>query len=198
MILRASTLLAATSALALGFASPVLAETAPAAAAPAAQPAVPAAKAAPAWGWGIQLDYMDRSAKPGDDFDRFVNGKWHDATAIPADRSVYGSFIELAELSEQRMKAIIEEVAKGQHPAGSDQARIAAVFNAYMDTAGIEKAGLNPARPMLNQIKAAKTTTDLVKLFVQPGLASPIGMGVSPDAKNSRVNALYAGQAQLG
>ncbi|MEK9952375.1 MAG: ArsR family transcriptional regulator, partial [Curvibacter sp.] len=27
---------------------------------------------------------------------------------------------------------------------------------------------------------------------------SPIGMGVRPDAKNSSVNALYAGQAQLG
>ena len=194
MNLRAFTLLA-TSAIALSVAVPAAAQTQPAAA-PA--PAAPPAKASADWGWGIQLDYLDRSVKPGDDFDRFVNGKWLDSTEIPVDRSTYGSFAELVDLSEARMKAIIEDIAKTKNPAGSDKARIAAVYNAYMNTAAIEKAGLAPARPMIAKIKAARSTTDLVKLFVQPGLASPVGLGVSPDAKSSRVNALYAGQAQLG
>jgi len=195
MNLRASILLAA-STLALGQAAPALAETVQPAA--SAETGAPAAKPAADWGWGIQQAYIDRSVKPGDDFNRFVNGKWLDSTEIPADRSVFGAFIELAELSETRMKAIIGEIAKGKHKPGSDAARIAAVYNAYMDTAGIERAGLKPAQPMLNRIKAARTTTDLVKLFTLPGLPSPVGIGVSPDAKDSRVNALYAGQAQLG
>ncbi|MFN9580351.1 MAG: M13 family metallopeptidase [Novosphingobium sp.] len=195
MNLRASIMLAA-SALALSQAAPALAETVQPAA--AAETGAPAAKPAADWGWGIQQDYMDRSVKPGDDFNRFVNGKWLDTTEIPADRSVFGAFIELAELSESRMKAIIEDIAKANNAPGSDAARIAAVYNAYMDTAAIEQAGLKPAQPLLNRIKAARNTTDLVKLFTQPGLPSPVGMGVAPDGKDSRVNALYAGQAQLG
>lgn len=193
MNLRASILLAASS-VALACAAPALAQTSATPAAPAAQPAKPAAD----WGWGIQTAYMDVSVKPGDDFNRYVNGKWLDTYEIPADRSIFGSFVELADLSEARMKAIIEEIAKGQHKPGSDEARIAAVFNAYMNTDAIEKAGLTPAQPTLNRIKAARTTADLAKLFVMPGIPSPVGMGVSPDAKDSRVNALYASQAQLG
>jgi len=96
MNLRASIMLAA-SALALSQAAPALAETVQPAA--AAETGAPAAKPAADWGWGIQQDYMDRSVKPGDDFNRFVNGKWLDTTEIPADRSVFGAFIELAELS---------------------------------------------------------------------------------------------------
>ncbi len=117
MNLRASILLAA-STLALGQAAPALAETVQPAA--AAETGAPAAKPAADWGWGIQQGYIDRSAKPGDDFNRFVNGKWLDSTEIPADRSVFGAFIELAELSETRMKAIIGEIAKGKHKPGSD------------------------------------------------------------------------------
>lgn len=197
MTFRASILIAA-SAFALGQAAPALAETAQPAAAVDAAATGTAAKPVMDWGWGIQQGYMDVSVKPGDDFDRFVNGKWHETTEIPADRSVYGAFAELGELSEQRMKTIIEEVAAGQHPKGSDKARIAAMFNAYMDTDAIERAGLKPAEPILKKIKSARTPADLARLFVLPGVPSPIGMGVSPDAKNSRINALYASQAQLG
>ena len=41
---------------------------------------------------GINLDLMDKSVKPGDDFFRYVNGTWFDKTEIPADRTRWGSF----------------------------------------------------------------------------------------------------------
>ena len=37
--------------------------------------------------WGIDTSGMDTSVKPGDDFNRFVNGKWAATTQIPADRT---------------------------------------------------------------------------------------------------------------
>ena len=43
--------------------------------------------AAPSFGaWGIDIQGMDRSAKPGDDFFEYVNGSWPKNTPIPADR----------------------------------------------------------------------------------------------------------------
>ena len=182
-------LLAAT-ALTAGLAAPAFAET--------AVPATDKSDAKAAWGWGVQTANIDSAVKPGDDFNRYVNGKWIDSTEIPADRTSVGGFILLRDLSEERMRGIMDELVKSSPAPGSAGARVAAVYQAYMDTDGIERGGLAPAYPVLEKIYAAKSREDLVALFATPGLASPIGLGVRADAKNSRFNALYAGQAQLG
>ena len=39
---------------------------------------------------GIDLDGIDRSVAPGDDFYRYANGEWLTKTEIPADRSAWG------------------------------------------------------------------------------------------------------------
>ena len=36
--------------------------------------------------WGVDLEGMDRSVKPGDDFFRYVNGHWAATTQIPPDK----------------------------------------------------------------------------------------------------------------
>jgi putative endopeptidase len=169
-----------------------------------AEEAKPAATAAPAddargnWGYGIQTRYIDPATKPGDDFNRHVNGKWLDATEIPADRTSTGGFVLLRDLSEERMKAIMDELAASNPAPGTPAARVGAVYKAFMDTQAIEARGLAPAYPTLDKIYAAKSTEDLVRLFATPGLSSPVGLGVGPDAKDSKINALYASQAALG
>lgn len=37
--------------------------------------------------FGLNVEGMDRSVAPGDDFFRYAVGKWLDATEIPQDRS---------------------------------------------------------------------------------------------------------------
>jgi putative endopeptidase len=185
--------LAAASGLALCLGAPVLAQTA----VPAA-PSVSDLEAMKDWGFGVQTRYIDSSVKPGDDFYRHVNGKWEDSAEIPADRTSTGGAILLRDLSEERMKAILEETAATAHPSGSAKARVAAVWNAFMDQAAIERAGLAPLYPTLERIYAARTADDLAVLFAAPGLASPVAFSVSPDNKNSTVNALFASQGALG
>src|ERR1043166_4898615 len=58
--------------------------------------------------WGIDLDAMDKSVKPGDDFFRYVNGKWAATAQIPADKTSYGAFAMLRDLSEVRVHEILE------------------------------------------------------------------------------------------
>ena len=63
------------------------------------------------WGaFGVQTQWMKKDVKPGDDFDAFVNGKWVESVELPADRTRWGSFIELRELSEQRLHQIMDEL----------------------------------------------------------------------------------------
>ena len=172
-------------------AAPAMAETTPAPSAAPSPAIVPAD-----WGRaGLQLQWMDRTVRPGDDFNRYVNGKWLDTFQIPADKTGFDPFEQLAELSETRLHAILDELV-AKHPApDSDEGRIVATYAAFMDEDGIERAGLAPARPALDRIAAAKTTADLYALFAAPGFASPVNATVGVDAKQSD---RYALQIDLG
>jgi putative endopeptidase len=151
------------------------------------------------WGtFGIQTQWIDKSVDPGDDFDAYVNGAWIKQTEIPSDRSRWGSFDELRELSETRMRGILDGLVASDPAPGTDAARVAAAYNAYMDVDAINAAGLAPARPYLDRIYAAKTKADLMRLFASPGYASPMGVYVGPDDKQSDIYALRAYISGLG
>ena len=105
---------------------------------------------------GIAVANIDRSVQPGDDFYHYANGEWIKKTVIPPDRPGVGVFSALADLTNKRTAAIIEESAKQKAPAGSGARQIADLYNAYMDEAGIEAKGLAPLKPHLDAIAAIK------------------------------------------
>ena len=51
--------------------------------------------------FGFDFAGMDRNVAPGDNFYAFANGTWARTTAIPADRSNYGMFTVLDDLSRE-------------------------------------------------------------------------------------------------
>ena len=83
-----------------------------------------------------------------------ANGDWIKRTEIPPDRSRIGVFSTLADLSDKRTAALIEEAAKSGGAAGSSARKIADLYNSYMDEAGIEAKGLAPIQPHLKAIAA--------------------------------------------
>ena len=76
------------------------------------QAQTPAAKAvnAPRYGtFGFDAAGMNRSVAPGASFYNFANGTWDRTTEIPGDKSNYGMFTVLADLSESRTRGILDE-----------------------------------------------------------------------------------------
>ncbi|HLN58602.1 MAG TPA: M13 family metallopeptidase [Thermoanaerobaculia bacterium] len=116
--------------------------------APAAFPEPGPAATAP----GIDLDGIDRSVAPGDNFFAYANGTWLKTTEIPADRSSYGIGSMLDELTSQRTAALIKEAASSRGPAGSEARKIGDYYSSYMDEAAIEAKGLRPLEPALARI----------------------------------------------
>jgi len=152
-------------------------------------------------GWGrsgVQQQWNDSTVRPGDDFFRFVNGKWIAAHEIPADKTSYGSFQVLRDLSERRLRGIVDELVASRPAPGTQEARIVATWQAFMDEDAIERAGLAPARPFLDRIAATRTTADLYRLFAEPGMPSPINGSVDPDPKQSAVYSLGLSLGGLG
>ncbi|MBV8687319.1 MAG: M13 family peptidase [Alphaproteobacteria bacterium] len=171
--------------------------------------AVPAVHAAPRpaaakpqlGDWGVDLAGMDTSVNPGDSFFDYVNGRWAKSTEIPADKSVWGGFSVLDELSTQRTREIIEEAARAGGPAGSNQRKVGDFYASFMDEAGIEAKGNAPLKPWLARISALSSKSDLARTFGelgQYGIGSPVGAQVEQDLRDNSRYAVYLGQGGLG
>ena len=123
----------------------------------------PAAKVTggPAPSRALDLEGLDRSVAPGDDFFAFANGGWMKTTEIPPDRSTWGTGGILSELTAKRTADLIAETAKTSAPAGSDARKIGDYYASFMDEAGIEAKGLAPLQPTLDLIAAISDRKEL-------------------------------------
>lgn len=129
--------------------------------------------------FGIDLSQRDESVKPGDDFDRYASGKWHDSYQLKDYETRYGAFTTLSDQAEIQVRAIIEEMAKSDAPAGSNEQKIRDLYNSYMDVAARNAAGIDPIRPLLNQIESIDSRLALTQAFGRSGVdgtISPLGV----------------------
>ena len=152
--------------------------------------------------FGIDVEGMDRSVKPGDDFVAYASGKWLAATQIPADKVAYNSFNILGDLSEARVRGIIERwAADEKSKAGSDEAKVAAMYRSFMDEAAAEKLDSKPIQPFLASLGKVSNHDELAKWLSRNAAAFarvPFSLNVYDDAKDPDRYALYMGQSGLG
>ena len=118
--------------------------------APAAEPAAPA----PPADVGIVPASMDTSAKPGDDFFAYADGNWVKNTPIPDDRAAIGGFYLADKERERQTREMLDAILKSTPAVGSDDAKIANYYRAYLDTDAIDRAGVAPAKADLDAIAA--------------------------------------------
>lgn len=148
--------------------------------------------------WGVDLSQQRGDIAPGNDFFRHVNGKWLDSFVIPDDKSDFGSFNALGDLSDRQVKAIVEEAAAARNPTHQQQ-QIGALYASYMDTARIERLGLTPLQPVMSVIDQARTPTGLLMLAARTdGMALPFGVFVSTDRRDTSRHQLGMSQGGLG
>src|SRR4051794_9325596 len=129
-------------------------------------PAAPSTTAQRYGTWGVDLEGMDRTIKPGDDFFKYVNGKWAATTQIPADKTGYGAFAVLGDLSEARIHALLDRWAadKSLNPA-AEEAKVGPLSRSFLDEATGEKLDAKPIQPYLDAVKKAETRDDIAKLM---------------------------------
>jgi putative endopeptidase len=158
--------------------------------------------AKPALGtFGFDTAGMDRSVAPGDDFNKFANGKWEENTPIPADRSSWGGFGVLRDLSDQRTREVIQTASQSKAASGSSAQKVGDYYAAFMDEAAIEAKGIAPVRPQLDQIAALNGPAALARWMGdanRAGINVPIGLQVEQDLKNNTIYSVYVGQSGLG
>ena len=159
----------------------------------------PSAHHAQIGAFGLDLSGGDPGVKPGDDFERYGNGHWDDTAQIPPDRASWGSFALLRERSLQQVREILEALPP-QAPAGGNPRNLGDFYRAYLDSDAIEKGGLTPARPVLDQIAAARSGEDVARLMGRPELrlTAPVELGMLPDDKDPDHYMVTIRQSGLG
>jgi len=116
---------------------------------------------------GINPAYRNLSVKPGDDFEEYANGGWRKTAEIPPDRASTGAGFEVFQRAEQRTADLVREVAGGNPQSDTPQGMIANYYAAFMDTANIEKRGLDPLKEKLREIEQIATKADLARVLGQ-------------------------------
>jgi putative endopeptidase len=149
---------------------------------------------------GLDKAGMDPAARPQDNLFEAMNGSWFKSTAIPADKPEYGTFIELRDLSDKRVKEIVDSLASKPQQAGTVDAKIADFYNSYIDTDAIDKAGLEPLKPFFAQVDGVQDKKTLLTLMGKwEGVVdTPLELQVGPDFKDPTIYAPLTWQGGLG
>ncbi|HEV2530729.1 M13 family metallopeptidase [Phenylobacterium sp.] len=192
--------LGAAATAALLSACPALA--APAASpAPAVQPTTADLTKAPRLGaWGYDLSGRDPSVSAGDDFFQYANGSYLKSLVIPADRTRYGAFDSLNELSQNRMRAVVEKTAADKAATGP-RAQVGALYRSFQGEAKVNALGAKPMAADLAKIRALRTRAEIARhMGATTGAfgGSIFSASIAEDAKDPDHYAVYLGQAGLG
>lgn len=148
----------------------------------------------------INVDYIDTTIAPGEDFYTHINKGWLEAHPLTAEHARYGQFNILSDSSEARVKSLVENLGATNPEAGTVAHKVWTVYSLAMDTARRNAEG---ATPILADLKRIEETPhegmeDLF-LWMHGNYASPfIGAGPMEDMANSSVYAMYLSGTGLG
>ncbi|WP_220481927.1 M13 family metallopeptidase [Nocardioides ginsengisegetis] len=145
---------------------------------------------------------MNPDIRPQDDLFGHVNGRWLDETEIPSDRSSWGPFVQLADVAEEQVRRIIEDIASADPASLDDEARkIHDLYASFMDTETINHRGLRPVRPLIDAVAALRDTRDLAAFlgeFERIGGHGLFGSYIATDNKDSDRYLFHLVQGGLG
>ena len=152
---------------------------------------------------GINLDYMDTTISPRNDFYKYVNGNWLDSATIPNDHSVWGGFYELRKKTDSDVLEILKNAVNNKSIAhNSDQGKVVAMYECFMDLDHRNKKGVTPILPYLEKINTIKDFSSLQNYMENAskygGGTDFVGIYIGTDKKNSNMHSAYLYGGELG
>ncbi|MBI5078953.1 M13 family metallopeptidase [Candidatus Saganbacteria bacterium] len=110
----------------------------------------------------LDLNMLDKTVDPANDFYHYAVGTWVKQAKIPADKPMWGFFVEQTEKNHLILRDILKKAGKATDPK-SNEFKIGTLFALGMHEAQIEKEGLFPLRDEIERIKKIKDLKDLTR-----------------------------------
>lgn len=143
------------------------------------------------------LENIDFNINPKDDFYNFCNGKWLQNTKIPSKYSRWGTFEELFEKNQNKIKKLVSECKKNNIICQQ-------IYNLYNTGIDIKKRNnqdlfyLQNFINMITNINSKKDIIKIISLFHKNDIECLFYIDASPDSKNSEINRLHFYHSFLG
>ena len=144
----------------------------------------------------MQLNSLNNNVLPGNDFNLYVNGIWMQNNPIPDDYNRWGSFEEIIEKTNNKLKEIMDSSA-----INSDHQKLKYLYSLGMDHQKLNLEGFKAIEKYFNEIDSISNLSDLslyVSKMLFSQLSSPFYLSVHADAKDSDNNIIYLYQGGLG
>ena len=119
----------------------------------------------------LDLNSMDRTADPCDDFYQYVCGGWMKNNPIPPDQASWSVYAKLADENQQFLWGILEDESDPGRARNAAEQKIGDFFQACMDEPAIEKLGAAPLQGGLGEIAALNSKSELGKYLGREHLA---------------------------
>ncbi|ETX27070.1 M13 family metallopeptidase [Roseivivax isoporae] len=153
----------------------------------------------------FSVENMDLSVDPRVDFGRYAGGAWLDRNERPDTLVEWGIFQTLGARNKAIMADLLAAAGRNADIAapGSPEAQVGTVYNAYMDVAARDAAGIAPLQPHLDAVAAVRSRDDLARLighFARTTAAPALLLRVGPDIDfaDSRSYAMFASSGTFG
>ncbi len=147
-----------------------------------------------------ELFNVDSSAKPGDNFYLYVNGKWINKVVIPPSEGGVGVLGDLYNSTQDNLHSLLDSLSGTNQVKGTIEQKVGDLYASGMDTVTIEKRGYEPLKPYLEKIAAIQSVPDILKfanILQKENQSMVYVIRVVPDAKNSKMNILSLRQGGL-
>src|ERR1700744_1384577 len=115
----------------------------------------------------VDVAGIDTSIKPGDNFFRYVNGKWYDTAKIADDQSGVGSYSFMNIPQKMLLQNILDSVSKSKNTMGSVEQKVGDFYASGMDVATINQRGYQPIKPTLAHIDAISDVPSMMKFVAE-------------------------------
>lgn len=149
----------------------------------------------------FDTNYIDSTTSPCENFYQYAIGNWQANNPVPETESRWMAFNILNEENRKKLLKIVDDVAQNDNAKqGTEEQMIRDFYRSGMDTLSIESKGIIEINDLLTRIDNSSNITDIQVLFgdLAPiGINTPIGLYISADSKNSKMNTVYAGQSGL-
>lgn len=149
----------------------------------------------------FSVSNMDPSVDPWKDFFSYSSGSWARNNPIPESKASWGSFEELVENNDKKLREILEECA--QNMSGNNngiQEMLGRFYKSAMDTETLERLKFDPVIPYIESVEKISSVEELAESVAnlhKNGISVFFHSWSHPDEKNTSIYALYLSQGGL-
>ena len=130
----------------------------------------------------------------------YANQQWLEATEIPGDKSNYGIFTLLDDMTREQVRELIEQAASAESKTGSAAQKVGDLYESVLSVETRNDAGVRPLGDLLRLINGTRSKRDIAATLgslAQAGVYGPLAAYVNVDAKDSDRYAVYVTQSGL-